>query len=695
MAHGFLSYDPVRGESPLATWLQKKLEKKIEKEGTKLWNNFQKKFGDLFNKTRDTTYRGLGKGRLDVTYGHDTESGGGLLTGSTNRPLLGGGKGGLTKLNEKRIVVGKNPTNIDDKEQQYNNSTDPGVARSKKGGTFQNISGGGPLSADNFFLKATSGVGDSGEYLTKEQRISDFKKQRDMRSSDSGAEIVAAMNRNTAAIVDLIEVTGDQIKNDTTLSQNSIQAQETLLNRQLARQEEKSLEGGSNLSGFLGATDLKKQKVQSAGPGLLGGGLDLLGTGLDLLNLRRGRRPNITGSKTRRFKNPFKRFNRPNVKPNVRNIKPNLKNIRPKGKFGLKLPKLPNFKPKGFKLPQMPKGLSLPKGFKPPKGLMNFGKGNAVVNTLFAGMEFAGRKSEGQTNVQAGVGTAGSVAGGLGGAALGAKGGAAAGAAIGALFGGVGAVPGAAIGGILGGLLGGFGGATLGGGLADSATGANKENGGGWFGGLFGGKKDVTETSDGGGLTETAFNGESKTENDPKVDALTKVIEKNTDASSIKETLKMGEAPSKEFIEKTRNTEIKKLEFLQKRAASSEAKAQYQKQIDDLKAGGDGRTNITTDNSSSKKSSTIVNMGDNSNVSSSSSTPLITSATPDNSNQVLATSASVSMNEKQGGGNTVVNNYYSTGGGEQQGVNPNGVSPGISMSATGTEMYKNINIANL
>ena len=692
MAHGFLSYDPVKGESPLANWLQKKLEKKIQTEGEKLWNNFQKKFAGLFNNKRDTTYRGLGKGRLDVT-GPQDPIGGGLLSGSQNRPLLGGGKGGLTKLNEKRIVVGKNPTNIDEKENNYNNTTDPDAPRSRKGGTFINMAGGGPLSADNFFLKATSGVGDSGEYLTKSQRVADFQKSRGMRdSSDSGADIVAAMNRNTAAIVNLIEVTGDQIKNDTNLSQESIQAQETLLNRQLARQEEKSLEGKNNLSGFLGTTDFKPEKSQGGGPGLLGGGLNLLGTGLDLMNLRR---PNITGNRTRRIRNPFKRFNRPNVKPNVRNIKPNIKNIRPKGKFGLKLPKLPNLKPKGFKLPQMPKGLSLPKGFKPPKGLMNFGKGNAVVNTLFAGMEFAGRKSEGQTNLQAGIGTGGSVAGGLGGAALGAKGGAAAGAAIGALFGGVGAVPGAAIGGILGGLLGGFGGATLGGGIADSATGANKENGGGWFGGLFGGKKDVAETSNDGGLTETAFAGESKTENDPKVDALTKVIEKSTSASSIKETLKMGEGPSKEFIEKTKDTQIKKLQFLQKRAASPEAKAEYQKQIDDLKAGGDGRTNITN-NSSSKASTTITDMGNISNVSSNSSTPFMaTSATPDNSNQVLATSASVSMNEKQGGGNTVVNNNYFSGGGEQQGVNPNGVSAGISMSGTGAEVYRNHNIANI
>ena len=283
MAHGFLSYDPVKGESPLANWLQKKLEKKIETEGQKLWNNFQKKFAGLFNNKRDTTYRGLGKGRLDVT-GPQDPIGGGLLSGSQNRPLLGGGKGGLTKLNEKRIVVGENPTNIDEKENNYNNTTDPDAPRSRKGGTFINMAGGGPLSADNFFLKAQTGVGDSGEYLTKAQRVADFQKSRDMRgSSDSGADIVAAMNRNTAAIINLIDVTGEQIKNDTNLSQQSIQAQETLLNRQLARQEEKSLEGGNDLSGFLGSTDFKPKKSQGGGGGGMPGMGGLLSSGLGIL----------------------------------------------------------------------------------------------------------------------------------------------------------------------------------------------------------------------------------------------------------------------------------------------------------------------------------------------------------------------------------------------------------------------------
>ena len=155
MAHGFLSPDPLRGESPLANWLQEKLEKKIEKEGNKLWKKFSKKVEGLFNKKRDTTYRGAGKGRLDVT-GPQDPIGGGMLTGSTNKPLLGAGKGGITKLDDKRIVVGNNATDIDRKEQKYLGSADPQTPRSKKGGGFSHIGGSAPLNADNFFAKAVA-----------------------------------------------------------------------------------------------------------------------------------------------------------------------------------------------------------------------------------------------------------------------------------------------------------------------------------------------------------------------------------------------------------------------------------------------------------------------------------------------------------------------------------------------------------
>ena len=185
----------------------------------------------------------------------------------------------------------------------------------------------------------------------------------------------------------------------------------------------------------------------SGAPGGDGGGggiLDMIDTVDDLNDLRKNRRGSrrFGGTRTRprtgRAFNPFSRG------PSAATPKPG---VAPK----------PGFKPP--KLPGLPKGV---------RG------GPAILAPLFAGFEFAGRKSEGQTNVQAGVGTAGSVGGGLAGATLGAKGGAAAGAAIGALFGGVGAVPGAVIGGVLGGLVGGIGGSMAGGAAADKITGVGE-----------------------------------------------------------------------------------------------------------------------------------------------------------------------------------------------------------------------------
>jgi len=80
----------------------------------------------------------------------------------------------------------------------------------------------------------------------------------------------------------------------------------------------------------------------------------------------------------------------------------------------------------------------------------------AVVGT---GLDFIGRKAEGQTNVQAGVGAAGGLAGSLAGAKYGAILGTSVGGPIGTVIGGAG-------GAIVGGLLGGF--------TADLFTGANK-----------------------------------------------------------------------------------------------------------------------------------------------------------------------------------------------------------------------------
>jgi len=116
-------------------------------------------------------------------------------------------------------------------------------------------------------------------------------------------------------------------------------------------------------------------------------------------------------------------------------------------------------------------------GFKEaPKGKIGkIGKfGGGLLTVGLTAADFMGRKGEGQSNLQAGVGAGGGLAGGLAGAWAGGEAGALVGAGIGALFGGVGAAPGAVIGGIIGSLAGGFGGGQLGGNLADKLTGADK-----------------------------------------------------------------------------------------------------------------------------------------------------------------------------------------------------------------------------
>ena len=94
--------------------------------------------------------------------------------------------------------------------------------------------------------------------------------------------------------------------------------------------------------------------------------------------------------------------------------------------------------------------------------------GGGLFSLLMGGLEYKGRLDEGQSHLQAGMGTAGTIGGGM----AGAKGGAMAGAAIGAMFGGVGAVPGA----VIGGWIGGIGGSWLGARTMDAMSGADMGN---------------------------------------------------------------------------------------------------------------------------------------------------------------------------------------------------------------------------
>ena len=452
MAHGFLTPQAVTGEGLGIPY--KKLLKGIQKlfqRDLRVVNANIKEVRDLLEGKEQAKLPPSGQKMLGGT---TTK----LLTGAASSAIVPK-KAGIVNTQAKTDIVGRNATDIDRKEQRYLGTADPDVAggpKTRKGGSYVNMPGvstsGGGIRDSGFFSK-------TGELDIEKLRVSgksvDEQKSivRDYRASlrakgvsptgetgappispNSGADIVAAVNRNTEAIARMIDATKAQTSNDSQLAQQQIQAQETIMSRSAARAEEKSLEQGSDLSSFLRASKFKQKEQGGPGGNGSGDGFDLVGTALDAYDMFGGRRKGRRGGGFRR--RGASRPPRMQVPKRGGGIIPRTRPPAPKG---------------GFRLPGMPKGIG-------PKG--------GALSLLFAGMEFGDRKAEGQTNLQAGVGTAASVAGGL----AGAKGGAAAGAAIGALFGGVGAVPGA----LIGGLIGGIGGSMLAGGAADMATGASK-----------------------------------------------------------------------------------------------------------------------------------------------------------------------------------------------------------------------------
>ena len=305
-----------------------------------------------------------------------------------------------------------------------------------------------------------------------------------VQSNNNIVESLAGVQQAVIRVEDAVESLG---RLQAGIAQRQIASQEKIAARQLAAAEESRFTA-DDFSGNITpeAVGSKKNKGGGGGGDGEGGGgglLDKFGGILDMMDLLGGRRKGTRRRNARRKfnrNNPFNRRNRrPNVRPRVRpggGARPPA--VRPPG-GGFRLPGLGGGSPGG--------GVKPPAGVKPGGGFRMPGmpkvKAGGALSLLFAGMEFADRKSQGQTNTQAAIGTAGSTAGGVAGAALGAKGGAAAGAAIGAMFGGVGAIPGAAIGGLIGMLGGGMLGGMAGGAIADTATGANNIPSG--AGGMF------------------------------------------------------------------------------------------------------------------------------------------------------------------------------------------------------------------
>ena len=105
---------------------------------------------------------------------------------------------------------------------------------------------------------------------------------------DIGADIVAAMAKNTQAIITLVDTTEKQTQSGVNIAEKQAQAQDTLFSRQKASKEEKALEQGEDLSGFMTPEKIMKAikppKSKDGGGEKdgKGGGLPLMGGGKGL-----------------------------------------------------------------------------------------------------------------------------------------------------------------------------------------------------------------------------------------------------------------------------------------------------------------------------------------------------------------------------------------------------------------------------
>ena len=262
MAHGFLSPQAVTGEG-LGIPYKKLFDgiKSLFRKDLRVVNANVKEVRDLIG----------GKNQAKLPPAATK-----MLGGFSPKGLLSS-SGGLA--NRSGGLVEKNATDIDLKTGKK--LLTPGGPRLQSGGV---ISSTNPINPDTFLNRAQTGVGSDGEYLTKAQRIADFKAGRQPRQTegpsitpDSGIDIVAAVNRNTEAIVALSNLTKEQTKEQRSMHNEQQAQSDKLANRALARAEEKQLEKGSDLSGFTKAERFQKLLPGAGGTG--GGGGPIGGIG--------------------------------------------------------------------------------------------------------------------------------------------------------------------------------------------------------------------------------------------------------------------------------------------------------------------------------------------------------------------------------------------------------------------------------
>ena len=184
--------------------------------------------------------------------------------------------------------------NVSGGEQQ----STPGT---KKGGSFVNLNSK-PINESTFFKSAVvDGVNPlTGEYYSPEERVATFKKYRPAErttqgasgsSGGSGADIVAALSRNTAAVMRMENAVREQTDNDTALAIQEINTSESMFRKSLAAQKEARMEAGGDFSGNITPEAVGARKGGGFGGsgGILGGLGKIIG-GLGALKMigRRG-----------------------------------------------------------------------------------------------------------------------------------------------------------------------------------------------------------------------------------------------------------------------------------------------------------------------------------------------------------------------------------------------------------------------
>ena len=208
-----------------------------------------------------------------------------LDQGSGNLNVVGGVLSNLMNRNGSNNVSGG--------EQQ----STPGT---KKGGSFVNLNSK-PINESTFFKSAVvDGVNPlTGEYYSPEERVATFKKYRPAErttqgasgsSGGSGADIVAALSRNTAAVMRMENAVREQTDNDTALAIQEINTSESMFRKSLAAQKEARMEAGGDFSSNITPEAVGAAKGGGGGGAGILGGLGKIIGGLGALKMigRRG-----------------------------------------------------------------------------------------------------------------------------------------------------------------------------------------------------------------------------------------------------------------------------------------------------------------------------------------------------------------------------------------------------------------------